>query len=119
MLPFLILVKPNLTTSSPGSGGLGTLGHKYVGLRSTSGKSIDSKMKVSLSPHPWAGPCVPRSMRNRVTVTKRKLLVNKKSGGGLRSAGMEAVWTPSFTLLEGGLAVELVCPQAFPWLSAI
>lgn len=114
MLPFLILVKPNLTASSPGSGGLGILGHKYVGLRNTSGKSIDSKMQVSLSPRPGPAPVCPGPTWNRVTVTKRKLLVNKKSGGGLRSAGTEAVWTPSFTWLEDGLAVELVCPQAFP-----
>lgn len=74
------------------------------------GKSVSS---------PLASPRVPRSMQNRVMVTKRKLVVNKKSGGGLRSAGTEAVWTPSFTSLEAGLAVVLVCPQAFPWLSAI
>lgn len=64
------------------------------------GKSVSS---------PPAGPCVPESTQNQVMTTNHKLLANKKSGGGLRSTGMDAVWTPSFSLLKSWYA-----PGPFP-----
>lgn len=64
------------------------------------GKSVSS---------PPAGPCVPESTQIQVMTANHKLLANKKSGDGLRSTGMDAVWTPSFTLLSSWYA-----PGPFP-----